>query len=72
VLTGAGTLPDKDCTARLWETATGREVLRLEGHTTPVTVVALSRDNRQALSVSQKTIRIWELETGGASDSPRP
>jgi len=56
VLTGAGTLPDKDCTAPAMGDGNGaRSATNWRDTRRPVTVVALSRDNRQALTVSQKT-----------------
>ena len=50
---------------RLWETATGRELLRLTGHTDTVRGVAVSRDGRWALSGGDdRTLRLWDLTNG--------
>jgi serine/threonine protein kinase len=50
---------------RLWEAATGRELLRLAGHTDTVRGVAVSRDGQNALSGGDdRTPRLWDLTTG--------
>jgi WD40 repeat protein len=65
-----------DQTARLWDVASGKELHRLGGHTSAVHVVAFSPDGRFGLTcaqsmtgpkgktVSDKRVRIWDLETG--------
>ncbi|HTU20487.1 MAG TPA: hypothetical protein VMG10_20655, partial [Gemmataceae bacterium] len=55
-----------DNTARLWETATGREVLTFRKHTHPdVTAVAFLPDGRRALSGgADRMIRLWSLRDG--------
>ncbi len=46
--------------ARLWDLATGREVLTLNGHTREVTSVSFSRDGRYVLSSSRDgTATVW-------------
>jgi hypothetical protein len=83
-LTGGGTVEDKngqrtprDCTVRLWDVDKGRELRKLEGHTRPVTTVAVSSDGRWALSAGggedrgdnnavvsiDSGIRLWNLIT---------
>jgi WD40 repeat protein len=58
-----GVLTDK--TIRLWDVDTGREIRRLEGHTSHVFGLAFSPDGRQAVSGSDdKTIRLWNVELG--------
>lgn len=55
----------KDNLVRVWETATGKQLLQLEGHTDWVRSVQFSPDNRLILSAgNDKTCRIWELSTG--------
>jgi serine/threonine-protein kinase len=50
---------------RLWEAATGRELLRLTGHTDTVRGVAVSHDGRTALSGGDDRVpRLWDLSTG--------
>ncbi len=50
---------------RLWEMATGRELLRLTGHSDTVRGVAVTRDGRFALSGGDdRTPRIWDLTNG--------
>ena len=41
-----------DKTLRLWEAASGREIRRFEGHTSPVEAVAFSPDGRHIVSGS--------------------
>ena len=50
---------------RLWEMATGRELLRLTGHTDTVRGVAVARDGRFALTGGDdRTPRLWDLTNG--------
>jgi WD40 repeat protein len=50
---------------RMWETKTGQEVLRLEGHLMPVQGVAFSPDGRRLVSSSEDGIvKVWNLTTG--------
>ena len=63
VLTGA---ERADFTARLWDFATGLQVLSLEGHKEPVRAVAFSRDGRFVVtgSADDRTARLWDAATG--------
>jgi WD40 repeat protein len=54
-----------DCTIRIWDVATARELLRLTGHRQTVFSVALSPDGRRLVSGGgDQTIRQWDLESG--------
>jgi Tol biopolymer transport system component len=54
-----------DKTAKVWDAATGTEVLTLRGHTDPVTSVAFSPDGRRLLTGSEdKTAKVWDAQTG--------
>jgi len=55
-----------DKTVRLWDAATGNQVLpTLEGHTSSVHSVAFSPDGKQVVSKSvHKTDRLWDAATG--------
>jgi WD40 repeat protein len=53
-----------DRTVRVWETATGREVYVLAGHTDRVSSVAFSRDGRLASGSWDGTARFWDVKTG--------
>ena len=56
---------NRDKTARLWETASGREVRRFEGHSDAVTSARYSPDGSRVLTSSlDKTARLWETTTG--------
>ena len=54
-----------DGTARLWETATGREIRRFAGHGGTVHAIAFSPDGRFLLTgSSDTTARLWEVVNG--------
>jgi WD40 repeat protein len=47
---------------RLWDTATGKEIVSYPGHTLAILAVAISEDGRRALSGQQDgMIRYWGL-----------
>ncbi|HEY8210134.1 MAG TPA: hypothetical protein VIG99_21760, partial [Myxococcaceae bacterium] len=49
----------------VWDVETGRERRTLEGHTAPVTAVALSADGATAISgSSDRTVKVWDVEAG--------
>lgn len=56
----------KDGTARIWETSTGKERLRLAGHTGQVTAVAFAPKNTRLLATggADSTIRLWDTASG--------
>jgi WD40 repeat protein len=54
-----------DNVLRLWETATGKLVREMKGHTHAAYTVDFSPDGRLAVSGSwDTTIRLWDLQTG--------
>jgi WD40 repeat protein len=54
-----------DNSARLWNTLTGQEIRRFDGHKAYVHTVEFSSDGKRVLTVSRdSTARIWEVETG--------
>jgi WD40 repeat protein len=72
-LTSAAFAPDgrtiltasHDKTARLWATATGKEMAVLRGHEGVVTSAAYSRDGKTVVTASEdKTARIWDVASG--------
>ena len=55
----------KDCTVRLWDVATGREMVRFSGHQATIKSVAFSPDGGKVLSAStDRTTRLWNIGTG--------
>ncbi len=55
----------QDKTIKIWEVATGKQLLTLTGHSDQVLSVIYSPDGRYLASGSQdKTIKIWEVATG--------
>jgi len=55
----------EDWTARVWDVATGREVLLLEGHEGPVRWAGFDPSGSRILTVSEDhTARLWDAATG--------
>jgi WD40 repeat protein len=55
----------KDGSVRLWDLASGTEMVRCEGHRNPITCLAFSADGRRAVSGSKDwTVRVWDLASG--------
>jgi WD40 repeat protein len=55
----------EDCTAKVWDAVTGRELQTLRGHTGSVFGVAFSPDGRQLATASaDKTAKVWDVRTG--------
>jgi hypothetical protein len=58
-------IPVTDRSIRLWDLETGRQLLKIDGHTDTVESVCFSPDGKMAVSGSDDgTIRFWDLETG--------
>jgi TPR repeat protein len=54
-----------DKTARVWDAASGRQLMILRGHANRVWSAAFSRDGQRILTASaDKTARIWDAVTG--------
>jgi WD40 repeat protein/beta-lactamase regulating signal transducer with metallopeptidase domain len=52
-------------TVRLWDTATGKEVTLLEGHSKPPSAIVMARDGKTVVSWSaDRVVRRWEAGTG--------
>jgi WD40 repeat protein len=54
-----------DASVRIWDLASGEELLCLRGHTGPVHCVTFSADGQAVVSAgTDGTVRIWDIETG--------
>ncbi len=63
---GKQALSGGDKTVKLWDVATGREIKTFTGHVAYVSSVALSPDQRYAISGGMdRKIILWDLSTGG-------
>src|SRR5262249_44989643 len=49
---------------RVWDAATGKELMRLKGHTNSVHTVAFSPDGKTLASGDRHDIRLWDVSTG--------
>jgi WD40 repeat protein len=65
LLTNSTHLTGGDKSAHLWEVATGKDAVRFEGHLGSINSVAISPDQRFALTGSiDYSARLWDLATG--------
>jgi len=49
---------------KVWDTATGRQILTLRGHSGEVTSVAFSPDGKRIVSGSRdSTLKVWDAQT---------
>ena len=64
----------RDSTAKVWDAATGKELLTLSGHEVGVSSVAWSPDGKRLATGSEdNTAKVWDAETGrGTADPERP
>jgi hypothetical protein len=64
-VTSEHVLAGQGVAVRVWDLATGRELLRLSGHADAVRSIAVSVDGRTALTGGDdRTVRLWDLSSG--------
>ena len=60
-----------DHTVKVWDAATGKELLTLEGHGKSVLAVAFSHDGRRIASAdSEDMVKVWDAATGKEIPTP--
>ena len=63
----------RDCTLKIWELASGRELRTLKGHESNVYAVAVMPEGRRVVSASlDETLRLWDLASGRELFAPLP
>jgi len=56
---------DRDYFVRIWDTETGKELRKLEGHTAPVRHAAFSPDGTKIVTGgNDRSVCIWDAESG--------
>lgn len=53
-----------DCTARVWDISTGRQLAVFDGEGRDMSKVAFSPDGRRIFTVSGDTAQVWDADTG--------
>ena len=53
-----------DRTVRVWDVASGEQILRLDHEDANVNAVAFSPDGKQILSASYRSLRLWGTDSG--------
>ena len=54
-----------DASSKLWETATGREIMTLKGHSQSVNAVSFSDDGKMLVSGGDDgSARLWDVQSG--------
>jgi RNA polymerase sigma factor (sigma-70 family) len=53
-----------DHTVGLWDLASGRELLRLDGHGVPISSIAIAADGKIATAAEDGSVHVWDRRSG--------
>ena len=65
VLMASCSFLEADAVVNIWDSELGDPILKLDGHSDEINMVAISTDSKLVASASEdKTLKLWSLSTG--------